>query len=349
MFIGAAHLLHDGGNPYDHLALYHAESSLMAQQHLSMTPRVAVVRVGNPPLFFWALEPLAMLPFATVGFVWVSALFLLSLAGALITLRYAAWRAHVIPLLYFALMPPVILGAFYGNVIGLVFFALAAALPLLTRMPFAAGALLAIAWLKPPVALPLVLLMVLFLTPRPWRVAAGFVATSALLLALTLVATGAHSLIWWLHGLLGYSQDMGIQPDVASLSGLYVRIVPTSLRLGLEIVSLGAAAAVTAAVWWRRRSPIPVPMLTAGWLWFAWLLATPYAHFFDLILLTPPVVALLGSNGARAAQWAPAGVLYLMFVALFFINPVGGRVYLLPLPVLAAGYLVYRKRLSFQA
>lgn len=77
-------------------------------------------------------------------------------------------------------------------------------------------------------------------------------------------------------------------------------------------------------------------MLDTGWLWFAWFLATPYAHINDVIMLTPPVLALLGTNAQRVT-WAPAAaVLYLLFVGILTLPP-GIPITAEPLELLTAG------------
>lgn len=342
MFIGAAQVLRDGGNPYDHVALYRAESGLMHSQSLPITHRRGTVRVGNPPLFFWLLEPSAGAPFQRVAWEWMAALEAAALLGFLMLLRYLHWNATIVPSIIFLLMPPVVFGAFYGNVIGFVFLAICLSLILLRRFPEVAGAFMVLAWLKPPVALPIVLLVWLFLVPRPRRFLGGFAAATAAALALTLVATGEASLVHWVGGLLGYAHDMAVQPDVASLAGLYVLWAPASIRLLVGTAVLAAAAVLTVWTWLDLRRHPRDPIDASSWLWFVWLLATPYAHFFDLILLTLPVLVLLHHNGEFVARRGPAVVLYLMFFSLLFIQPTPFRVYLLPFPILAAAVIAYR-------
>src|ERR1700716_66363 len=49
MFYTAAQITTGGGNPYDPRLLYATERTFMAQQHLKITDKEAIVRVGNPP------------------------------------------------------------------------------------------------------------------------------------------------------------------------------------------------------------------------------------------------------------------------------------------------------------
>jgi Glycosyltransferase family 87 len=312
---------------------------------LAMTPYRPVVRVGNPPLFFWALQPLNRLPFQVAALGWIAAMYVLSGLGFFVLLRHLGWRSRVVPLIFFLAMPQVVLGAFYGNVIGLVFAAMALALSLASRSPVAAGVLLCLAWLKPPVALPLVVLIVLFHSRSRLKLIGGFAAATAGWLLLTMITTGWSSLQLWVEGLTRYSRDMAIQPDVASLAGLYVRWAPAEPRIIAEILILAGAAALTVRYWLQRRGTIDTRLIAVGGLWFVWMLATPYAHFFDEILLAAPLLAFFGVDGSYVAFRSRAVTLYLLFFSLLLISwmPLQANLLSIPLAVVALFVLAASK------
>ncbi|MGH2443883.1 MAG: glycosyltransferase family 87 protein [Chloroflexota bacterium] len=342
MFVGAAQILHDGGNPYNHQLLYATEKQYLASQHLKILKKRSVVRVGNPPLFFWALAPLSGRQFQPLSWLWSLFLYAVSGLGFLALLRYAGWKRWRLPLLLFLLMPQVVLGPFYGNVAPIVFAGIAGSLWLGRRHPVAAGALMTVAWLKPQIALPAVALIVLFHCPRRLRAIQGFAATSALLLVMTLITTGPSSVVQWTHGLFGYSRDVASSPDLASLAGLYVRVVRSPGRTGIEIALLAIAIAVTGVTWYRYRDQSEVPMLSVSWLWVLWFLATPYAHFYDEILLVIPLLALFGLDGRGVSRREAAAVLYLAFGCLLVISAVIGGVQMLWLPIAIMMVILYR-------
>lgn len=333
MFMGAAGMMRQGQNPYAHAALYRAEKHLLARQRLPILKRQETVRVGNPPLFFWALEPLPSRPFQPVALAGILVLYLLSIAGFIAALYRFGWKRYSLAALCFILMPQVVLGMFNGNVIGLVFAGIGLSLALAPRYPALAGAVLSVAWLKPPVALPIVLLIAAFHAARPARLVAGFSLISASLFGLTLLTTGWSSVVNWIAGLVGYSQDMRTQPDVASLAGLYVRWMPSVGRSALEALSLGLAIAITAVYWYRVRRNAPLDFARDAWLWVVWMLATPYAHFYDEMILAIPIAALLGRHGHRLNRRLPVLALYLMFFSLLVLSWTPFQVYLLPLPL----------------
>jgi hypothetical protein len=126
----------------------------------------------------------------------------------------------------------------------------------------------AVAWLKPNLALPFVLLIVLFHVSNRRRVTAGFAVASLSLLALTLETTGPASVVHWFVSLAGYSRDIASQPNIASLSGLYIAWAPVSLRTGLEVFSLAMAAGATAFLWWPHRASRRTPVSAVAPLWF---------------------------------------------------------------------------------
>jgi hypothetical protein len=289
--------------------------------------------VGNPPLFFWALEPLTDRDFGPVGIAWGIFLYALAAGGFLILLGHLGWRKRAVPVLIFLLMPQVFLGPFYGNVIELVFFVLAAAVALSRRYPYAAGSLLVFAWMKPPVALPIALLIILFHARDRVKVAGGFVGATLVALAATVAATGGHSLAMWIGGMLRYSRDITLEPDISSLAGLYVRSAGSNLRWGLGALGILSAIVLTVIVLRRSWPFTQAPALTIGWLWLVWFLVSPYGHFFDQILLTLPILAFMGRDGEFVTRRNQAVCLYLLFFSLVLIQWAPGGVQLLSLPL----------------
>jgi hypothetical protein len=333
MFVGAAGVLAHGGNAYNPAVLYPAERSMLSAQGLPITQKRSIVRVGNPPLFFWALAPVTGLSFSQAGLAWGLLLYLVSAAGFLLLLQYLGWRNRLIPLLIFLAMPQVFLGAFYGNVVALVFLAISCSVVLARRYPYIAGAALVLAWMKPPVALPVALLIVLFHARDRVRMVAGFVAASAVALLATVAATGAHSLGLWVGGLLRYQRDVTLEPGISSIAGLYVRSATSDFRWTMGALAVLSAAVLTAVMFRRLGRWEARPEIAAGWLYVLWFLATPYAHFFDQILLTLPVLAFFGRDGALIARRNQVITLYLLFFSLVFIEwaPLGLQLLCLPL------------------
>jgi Glycosyltransferase family 87 len=187
--------------------------------------------------------------------------------------------------------------------------------------------------MKPPVALPIAMLIVLFHTRRHLRILAGFATASAVALLATVIATGAHSLGLWVGGMLRYSRDITQEPDISSLAGLYVRSLTADFRIGIGALAIVSACVLTAVMVRRLNRVQTRPEVAAGWLWLLWFLATPYAHFFDEILFTLPVLAFMGNNGELVSRRNQAIVLYMLFFSLIFIEWAPQGIQLLSLPL----------------
>jgi Glycosyltransferase family 87 len=322
VFSGAASALKHGQNPYDYRALYRSERELLTHQHLPVTTNQFNVRAGNPPLFYWALEPLTTLPFQRVAWAWIVTMYLFSVAGFLLALRYLRWTSWLVPTVVFLFMPEVVTGALYGNVHGPVFAALALCLVMMERYPTLAGAVAAFAWLKPQLGLPLVLVIFVFHATHRRRMVAGFVTVTATLLGLTVLATGVQSLVQWISGLNSWSKGISKEPNIASLSGLYVGWASRPMQLVIASALLLLALAITAVTWRRLRTQGTVPIIAVGWLWALWFLVSPFTHYPDVIVLTLPALALLGRNGNRISTPQGIGALYLsLFSLVLFPTP----------------------------
>lgn len=341
VFVSGAQVLKDGGNPYDIHVLFRTERGFLGRQGLAAPTDERLVRLANPPLFYWALQPLTNIPFRDAAMAWIAAMYALSAVGFLIALRYAGWTARLWPMAVFLFMPQTVLAATYGNVSGILMIAVTSSLLLARRYPVIAGAILSVGWLKPQITVPIALLILLFHAPFPRRVLAGIALGSAVLLAATIATTGIQSLSWWVGGIAGFSNGVALQPNYVSLAGLYTGWAPSWARLGLELLCLVAALWLTVLVWRAaatRRSIRNAPFL----LWLVWFLAVPYAHFPDEILLALPVLVLLGCDGVGIRRAGGAVVLYLLFLSFLLFPSIAGRINLLCLPLLAIAVILFR-------
>lgn len=341
VFVSAAQVMAHGGNPYDNHLLFRTERAFLGRQGLAAPTQVGLVRAGNPPLFYWALEPLTRMPFRSAALSWIAAMFALAGLGFLACLNYLGWTKRTFPLLLFLLLPQVALGACYGNVYALVFAALSASLALLRRHPLLAGLLLASGWLKPQLVFPLVLLIVLFHPPYRRRLLAGFGVATGALLGLTMVALGWHSMELWFQGLTSWSHDIGLQPNMASLAGLYAGWAPYRLQMILTAFILALASAMTIRTWKVQGQALALPSVSA-WLWVVWFLATPYAHFPDEILLTLPVLAMVGRDGRELGRKNALLAVYILFISLTLFSVTISHANLLSLTLLVVAVCLYQ-------
>jgi len=66
LFIAGARVMQVRGNPYNQRVLYRMERRVLTEEGISPPAYDPYMRVGSPPLFLWALQPLACINFATL-------------------------------------------------------------------------------------------------------------------------------------------------------------------------------------------------------------------------------------------------------------------------------------------
>ena len=299
----------------------------MAAHHRLFSPRL--------PFHFWSYPPPALLlaaPFAlTPGYfaalvAWSVATWLLLLPAAwAITAPELAGRAapprrRWAEAALLALCPAVATNIGLGQNGALSAALLLGGLAWLDRRPLAAGALLGLLVFKPQLAL---LLPVVVLAGRRWRVMAGAAASAAAVLALATAAFGFASWSAFLHGSMPMQSGM-----LREGRGPFIAMMPSAFMAARELnvgwrAALGAQLPFTAlGVWiaWRAfRDAVGGPAERAALLCAATFLATPQAFNYDLIPIGFTALVLL-RPGARAARrrwlrWTTAGFDLLLALA----------------------------------
>ena len=335
-FYAAAAVLRHGSNPYDLHQLLRWEDRLYR-------PTTAAQRAslrGNPyvqgPTLAMALMPAVGLPPASVYHVY-AALLVAAAVAALAVLAHLQPVQHPWKRAFLLLISPVtFLGVLLGQPDAVLLLLLVLALWCLSRGRAApAGFALALGLVKPQImAGPIVLLAVL-----SWRrgqlgtYLAGLAAGVAAFVGSSLLVAGPAVVQGWAHELAGFGgATVYTQVDISSLTTIYVGWAPHTLGLALFAATLLAWAGLCAMLWQNTPHPLP-PSPSRGeggrgvgntpgggegpgerW-WLAlgltcWLLATPYAHPHDDVLLLPVVWYLLDEGPYH-------GVAGLVAVALF--------------------------------
>ena len=223
------------------------------------------------PALTLLLRPLSLFGQAQAYVIWLLFLALTELAAlALLARRYGRrvwWGA-------LALGPSIALATMVSQPLPLLVLALAGAMLCLEReRPALAGACLAVAWLKPQLALPAICL---FVIARP-RVALGFALASLALLA-------PPSLPAWLHVMSAFNVEH--ESVQASLAGLWPSVLGAHhpAYIVLALCALGASLVA------QRRSLSGAR--TLAWLLLIWFIAAPYSHAYDTALLVVPLAVL---------------------------------------------------------
>ncbi len=343
--MAGAYVMTHGGNPYNaEVFLRGLHSYLVAQgipNKLRLTDGVTVW-YGYPPLYAWLLEPFIPLPFPLVTLALMMIMGLALAVAAFLCLSSFGWSTRLFPTLLFLTAPQTTFQLYYGNPASLVVAMVVASIAINRRFPFSAGLLLSLACLKPQLGVPGLLLLALSSPRGRGRIFAGFGTGTVVLLALTLLGPGRHSLVAWVQGLFSISGMAGQQVNMVPLMGLYAGRVPPSLHTVLEGLTVLAALGLTAWYWRRLRGLTDVPFRLVAWLWPLWMLALPYAHFPDEIVLLPATLAALGRNGRHITQPGLALCVYLLYGSTLLDNVEIDHVQLLSLPLIAVTILMYR-------
>lgn len=261
---------------------------------------------------------LARLPFLPGYAVYAAAVVALAVAGTWLILSALDWTRHrVVAAAVVVASPCVFLAVRNGQQSTLVLCALGAALLAWRRgHPGLAGALLAVSWVKPHLLVPFALTAPLLLpsSRSAARWYAGFVIATGLGTVLTLVTTGAGSIVAWLHTLFGYTGYAdAIQGYMPSLSGMVLLWLPHPWNrlVAAALVVLGLLVMAAVIVHTHRRAV--GPWAGIGVLIATWLLFTPFAHTNDDVLLVLPLAVACGPNAARATRPLPFACLWACF------------------------------------
>jgi arabinofuranan 3-O-arabinosyltransferase len=290
-FAAGLHALHG-----DTAALYIPAESLRAQD--------ALVGAGNsfhstwpyPPTFFLILAPLAILPYAIAFLTWNGATLLAYIAVVYFIVRRPPAIALVLA------SPFTLMNIVVGQMGFLTASLLGSSMLFLERRPGMAGVFIGCLTYKPQFGILFPLALAAF---RQWRALASAIVTTALLFGASITLFGIGS--WEAFPRELFTQaSLKISADPELISPLFSQRdywVGLQTAYGL-IRTLGGGAALAwftqaittcaaaVIVWLVWRSPASYS-LKAATLSAAALVATPYAHAYDLVAIAIPVAFLV--------------------------------------------------------
>src|SRR5438132_1892080 len=295
-FFAAATVVAHHGDPYNWPTLAATEYRLYdAPQGLVPGNPAYYEFLAFPegPWLAYALAPVTSLPWQVAYAMYAVLLGLMLLAASFATFSLLGWsrRRAALGAGCTLLAAVGFINLFMGQVSVIVFGALIAAFMLARqRRPGLAGAVLALAWVKPNIGLPLALVLALLEPAAARRMLAGLVATSAALFGLMAAVMGLHFLEWPLQVPRMWQAVQGLQPDIASVESFFYPGLSGWVKTAALLVTL--LAAVAYGVWAIRRAP---DARTRGLtLLIIWLFALPFVQSYDLVLLLPAIALLLG-------------------------------------------------------
>lgn len=334
VFYAAAAVVRHGGSPYDPAAIHAAEQG--ADHYAAVQP--ALDNFANLPVVAWALQPLTLLPF-WVSYALAAALGAIAAGIAMyLWLRRWGWQRARGWTVLALLSWPALLGIFSGQFDLLLLALLVGGMTLsLHRRPGLAGAACTAAMLiKPHILWPLPLLLAAAQLPdrrAAIRCAAAAAATAVGLVGgAELLMPGATG-IFLAHLLAFGGQISSVQPDLSGLPGM-VEHLPGGSAIAAAVTGLGTVAILGFAWFWavsaRARSLLPDlrVALGVGIGMAVWLVATPYGHPNDDVLLFPLIALLVGgdASGTRQRDLAWALAASILLIAGFLVSAALGSI-----------------------
>jgi hypothetical protein len=302
-YYSASHLLLQGhgGQIYDFHTLGRLEASLV----YPLQVKSGVMPYLYPPFFALALAPLATLPYSASYVLWLLvnlALLALVLLGLQ---RYACLAGSNALLLWLAALSflPLFVALAQGQTSAFLLAILSATLFAARGDRWGvAGMMLAFALVKPPYAVPFLLV---FLMQRRWRAVVVFGATSLLLLALPIPVLGPGATRGYLHTLVSASswrtQIGGFEAQFNHSFAGFAQLLLTGPEATVLYVVLSLVALILLVQCALRSDTIDVPF---GMATIVALLISPHVLVHDLTLLLIPVAIVLRWRGRNVRQTA---------------------------------------------
>jgi hypothetical protein len=271
-----------------------------------------------------AFAPLAALPYERAAQVWLLASLLMyaGAAAGIVWLVPASPVPRVVVALTLALNPalgPLVTSgqtsavALIAFVIG--WFALA------RHQRWAAGLALGLLWYKPTLVFGVAALL---LVMGEWRMLAGFAAAAVLQLAIGWMWAGTTVIVAYIRTMIGIVAAGGIpasQPEhLHSLLGFWRLLVGP----GIPSALLWLASSLVVLTYLRRvwRLAAADPSLQIGALCLAAVLLAPHLYVYDLVLLSPALVAFWAWS-----ERSPSGArMFQLLVALAAVAPLSDRI-----------------------
>lgn len=345
IFYAAAGVLQHGGNPYDIHQLFRQEQHLYPalmrdpaqRQWIQQNPYV------QSPLLLIALLPFLHCPVGAAYLIWIALL----VGATALSLRLLAqmWPVgQALKRSFWLLISPVaFLGPLLGQADAVLLLSLVLALWWMSRDRYAlAGAVLTMGLIKPQIiAGPLILLAVMSLRHKKMRPYLGGLLAGALgTIGVTALCARPALLVTWLSSMVRFShQTVYVQSDMSSLTALYIRWLPHTPDTGLSLAVMALWLGLCAWLWLRAPGEVDERWLLAVGL-AGWMLATPYAHPHDDVLLLPAFWFLYTRYAHTAAP--PARGLMTAALISWWLFPLGytlGFDKWVPLPIAGLGII----------
>jgi alpha-1,2-mannosyltransferase len=275
------------------------------------------------PLHLWSYPPHFLFLTAPLGL----AHYFVALAfWTVLTTGLYAWAAggpRTLPMLLLAAAPATLVNIAAGQTGALAAALFFGGLRLMHQRPIVSGVLFGLLTVKPQFGLliPLVLLL-----ERRWTVIASAVVTTAGLVALSVAAFGVDAWRGYLHQNFEVTRsylEAGVGPFTAMAPSAFMALRLYGAEVGTAYAVQLACAVVVAVgvvVAWRSAARFEHKIALTG---LAALLATPYAHNYDMTLVSVAVLVGYALERRSAVEGILLLLVWLLPIAVVPLHTVG--------------------------
>jgi hypothetical protein len=273
---------------HDNPAAVFDPHKILAAEQIAVHASNKVFLWHYPPTFLLIVTPLALLPYFTAYFVWVTATF----APYALVIRKMAPQPQTLLLLI--AFPGAFLNLAHGQNGFIAAALLGGALMTLERRPIMAGILIGLVSFKPHLG---VLLPIALICGGHWRTLTAAAITTVAFAAVSILFLGIEPWIaFWNNLPLARSVFEDGLVEWSKLPTVYaaIRLAGAGMATAYFLQALVAISVAAAVAWvWWRKAPLA---LRAATLVSGALLVTPYLFNYDYALLAIPI-ALLAMDG----------------------------------------------------
>ena len=301
----------------------------------------------DPPPFALLLRPFAGLPESEAYHYWAALLLACGALGAYLALYDWPRRPRLLAATLVTISPAALFDLRLGQNSTPLLLALGASYRLTSLgRPFLAGLCLGCGLFKPHLMGPIAIIVILAAPNGSKKnMFAGFALAGGLAVLLGLWFDGGPAAYGqWLSALRQLGDSISLQPDLASVSGLYQGSAASGI---LNAVCLLTAAGIVAklAVRVHRSGGQGRQDLLGGGI-AVYLALSPYVHTSDQILLAPALLSLIGPVGAGLRDHAVLLAAWVTVLAPMVVIRDYHTVGINALPPLsvALAYWLYRRR-----
>lgn len=305
------------GSSYDKGRIVEAQREAFGYSNLHLTP----VRL---PFYYLLLSPLARLPYRLALLVWTASTLLA--AAFFVSLYPGVRRSQLAIASCWSL--PLVFSIAIGQDLSFVLLVLAVTLRILyAGNPLLAGLILSLCAIKFNLFL---LLPLLFLGRREWRLAAGFSLGTGLLLAVSFIAGPG-----WLRPYMALILDPAVDPNSPLMPNLHSMVASIPGREFVEFFLSLTVIAIVGHIVRRARFEVALAATLLGSI-----LLTRHAYLQDCAILAGSLVSLFQQSGFGQSGHPLvrncALILLLPFAYMFILIGAGAVVAALYLLLLAA-------------